>query len=174
MSMRYAKVAGLLAAVVALLLAAGCLGTDPGTQIGAGAKPGDTVQVHLIGTLADGTEFFNTTGVEPYMFTIGNSSVITGLEKAVIGMSPGEHKTVTIPPDEAYGPHSENMMMKVNRTQFPGELAVVGQYLSIPLADGSMVDVMVSNVTETEVTLDANHWLAGKDLTFAITLVEIV
>jgi peptidylprolyl isomerase len=174
MYMKYAKVAGLLAAVVALLLAAGCVGTDPVAPAEAGAKSGDTVRVHYIGTLADGTEFDNSTGGEPYMFTLGNDTVIPGFEQAVIGMSPGEKKTVTVPVDQAYGPHHENQTVKINRTEFPDELAVVGQYLTLPLADGNMIPVVVSNVTETDVTLDANHHLAGKNLRFEITLIEIV
>jgi peptidylprolyl isomerase len=174
MYMKYAKVAGLLAAVVALLLVTGCVGTDPVTPAEAGAKSGDTVRVHYIGMLADGSEFNNSTGGEPYMFTIGTDTVISGFEQAVIGLTPGETRMVTVPADEAYGPHDENRTIKINRTEFPDELAVVGQYLTLPLADGNMINVVVSNVTETDVTLDANHYLAGKDLTFKITLIEIM
>lgn len=141
----------------------------------AQAKYGDTVKVHYTGRLADGTVFDSSLDRDPLQFTIGEGHLIPGFQQAVIGMNPGESKTATIPADEAYGPHREEMVVVVDREQFPRHLRPqVGQQLEIHQADDRTIVVMVTDVTETSVTLDANHPLAGKDLTFEIELVEIV
>ena len=120
----------------------------------AAAKAGDTVRVHYTGTLGDGEVFDSSDGGEPLEFTLGEGEVIAGFDEAVTGMSPGDEKTVTIPADEAYGERSEELVMRVPRTQLPPDLEV--------------------EVGDDHVLLDANHPLAGADLTFALTLVEIL
>jgi peptidylprolyl isomerase len=138
------------------------------------AKSGDTVKVHYTGTLDDGTIFDTSANREPLEFTIGDGRIIPGFEKAIIGMSTTESKTIKISCDKAYGPYNNEMVMVVEKRQFPPHItAEVGQHLQIPRADGQTIIVVVANVNESQITLDANHPLAGKDLTFDIQLVEI-
>ncbi|WP_217126435.1 FKBP-type peptidyl-prolyl cis-trans isomerase [Hydrogenophilus thiooxidans] len=136
------------------------------------AQAGDTVQVHYKGTLADGSVFDSSEGRDPLQFTLGAGQVIPGFEKAVEGMQVGERKTITIPADEAYGQRSERAMLQVPREQLPPEIEPqVGLQLVMQRADGQQIPVVVAEVTETYVTIDANHPLAGYDLTFEIELV---
>jgi len=141
----------------------------------AGAKNGDTVKVHYTGKLEDGTVFDTSVERDPLQFTIGQGQVIPGFEQAVVGMNPGESKTSKIPADKAYGPHRKEMILVVDRNQIPVELKPkVGQQLQSRQAEGRTIRVTVTDVSESSVTLDANHPLAGKDLTFDIQLVEVV
>jgi len=136
------------------------------------AQAGDTVQVHYTGTLSDGTVFDSSQGREPLQFTLGAGEVIPGFEKAVAGMSVGERKTVTIPADEAYGARSPQAILQVPRQQFPQEIdPQPGLQLVMQRSDGHQIPVVVVEVTETHVVIDANHPLAGHDLTFEIELV---
>lgn len=138
----------------------------------AETKYGDVVRVHYTGRLDDGTVFDSSVGRDPLQFTIGNGEIIPGFEQAVIGMKPGEEKTIKILSDEAYGPHNEEMVMEIDRDQFPADLNLrVGLQLQMHQENGRSFPVMVVNISETYVTLDANHPLAGKDLTFDIALV---
>ncbi len=139
------------------------------------AQRGDTVQVHYTGKLEDGTVFDTSTNRDPLQFTIGEGQIIPGFEQAVVGMNPGESKTVTIPMEQAYGPHREEMVLEVDRKQFPEHLnPEVGQQLQVRQQNGQTMIVTVVEVSDTNVTLDANHPLAGEDLTFDIHLVGIV
>lgn len=139
------------------------------------AKPGDTVKVHYTGKLDDGTVFDTSAEREPLEFTVGDGQVIPGFEQAVVGMNPGDSKTAKIPADEAYGPHRAEMVLQVGRDQFPPNIEPeVEQQLQIRQPDGQSFVVTVTDISETDVTLDANHPLAGEDLTFDIKLVEIV
>lgn len=141
----------------------------------AQAAIGDTVRVHYTGSLDDGTVFDTSSGREPLEFTIGGGQVIPGFDSAVSGMSPGDSETVKIPAEEAYGPHQEEMMLEVDRAQVPAELnPQVGERLEIKQQNGQSVPVTVTKVTETLITLDGNHPLAGKALTFEIELVDVV
>ena len=141
----------------------------------AQATTGDTVRVHYTGTLHDGTTFDSSEGREPLEFTVGGGQVIPGFEQAVEGMEPGDTKTVEIPADDAYGPKREEMMLQVSPDQFPeGVDPELGQQLQLSQPDGQNVVVRVTDVQDDAVTLDANHPLAGEDLTFEITLDEIV
>lgn len=136
------------------------------------ARYGDVVRVHYTGRLDDGTVFDSSVGRDPLQFTIGNGEIIPGFEQAVIGMKPGETKTVKIMSDEAYGPHNEEMVLEIDRNQFPADLNLrVGLHLQMHQENGRSIPVMVVDISETCVTLDANHPLAGKDLTFDIELV---
>jgi peptidylprolyl isomerase len=138
------------------------------------AKPGDTVKIHYTGKLDDGTVFDSSVDREPLEFTLNSGQVIPGFDQAVVGMSPGETKTEKIPMDQAYGPYREEMVVEVSRQQMPPELQPeVGQQLQVQQTDGQTIPVVVAEVTDSTVTLDANHPLAGEDLTFEIQLVEI-
>jgi peptidylprolyl isomerase len=139
----------------------------------AQAKSGDTVRVHYTGTLQDGEVFDSSEGHDPLEFTLGEGQVIAGFDDAVEGMDEGERKIVTIPSGDAYGEHREELLLRVPRSQFPHDVEPeVGQELQMAQGDDMFV-VTVREVGEDAVTLDANHPLAGKDLTFALTLVEI-
>ena len=138
-------------------------------------KHGDTVKIHYTGKLEDGTIFDTSAKRDPLQFTIGAGQVISGFEEAVVGMNPSESKTVKVPADKAYGPHREEMVSVVDQNKIPKNLKLeLGQQLQIPQEDGQKVIVAVTNISESSVTLDANHPLAGKDLTFDIQLIEIL
>ena len=141
----------------------------------AQAKKGDTVKVHYTGKLEDGTVFDSSIKRDPLQFTIGEGKLILGFEQAVVGMKPGESKTTKITADKAYGPHREEMLLEVNRNEFPEHLKPkVGEQLQVRQPNGQTIIVTVIDVSEANVKLDANHPLAGKDLTFDIQLIEIV
>ena len=138
------------------------------------AKSGDKVKVHYTGKLEDNTVFDSSKDRPPLEFTIGSGSIIPGFENAVIGMETGESKTFTIPPDEAYGQPRDELKMEVNKSDFPDDITPeVGQQLQMKRADGNVINVVVADMEGEKVTLDANHPLAGKALTFDIELVEI-
>lgn len=138
------------------------------------AKNGDTVKVHYTGTLEDGTEFDSSRDREPLEFTLGQGQTIEGFENAILGMKVGEKKTVDIPPNQAYGEYNEEWVVEMERSEFPEDLTIeIGQQLPMMTQTGSVFYVTVVAVSETTVTVDANHHLAGKDLTFEIELVEI-
>ena len=138
------------------------------------AQLGDTVKVHYTGKLEDGTVFDSSAERDPLEFSLGEGRVIAGFEEAVVGMSPGDSKSANIPADQAYGPYRQEMVMVVDRQQIPADLSVnVGQQLQIRQKSGEAIPVIVTDVSESKVTLDANHPLAGRDLTFDIRLVEI-
>ena len=137
-------------------------------------KSGDTVRIHYTGTLADGTTFDSSQGRDPLEFTVGSGQIIPGLDKAMTGMEPGEKKTVEVPSEEAYGPVHDEARQHVPRTEIPDHIPLdLGTQLQVQTPTGQTVQVVVADVTEEQVTLDANHPLAGKDLTFAIELVDI-
>lgn len=138
------------------------------------AKKGDTVRVNYTGKFDDGTVFDSSEGRQPLEFTVGEGQVIEGFDEGVVGMSPGESKTVTIPMEKAYGPHRQDRVLAVNRKEFPPNIEPeVGQQFEIQQPHGRAIAVTVTDVSEEAVTLDANHPLAGEDLTFEIQLVEI-
>ncbi len=138
------------------------------------AKRGDTVHVHYRGTLDDGTEFDSSAGTDPIVFTIGAGQVIPGFEDALEGMSVGEKKTEHIAAGNAYGDHREELVFTVPREQMPeGAEVEVGDMLRVGFPDGSNAAVQVAALDDDSVTLDANHPLAGKNLTFELELVAI-
>jgi peptidylprolyl isomerase len=140
----------------------------------AQAKPNDTVKVHYTGKLNDGTVFDSSIEREPLQFTLGEGQVIPGFENAVLGMTAGESKTITIAADQAYGPRRDDLILAVGRDQFPTDITPeVGQQLQVRQTNGDVALVTVAEVGEAAVKLDANHPLAGHDLTFDIQLVEI-
>jgi peptidylprolyl isomerase len=138
------------------------------------ADYGDTVQVNYTGKLADGTVFDSSVERGPLEFTLGAGQTIPGFEKAVLGMKVGEKKTVTIPADEAYGPRRDELVAEVPREKLPSDMTPeVGQQLLMRQPDDGEIVVTITEVTDDTVTIDANHPLAGKDLTFEIELVKI-
>lgn len=139
------------------------------------ATSGDTVRVHYTGTLADGETFDSSKGKDPLEVTLGASQVIPGFEKAIVGMEEGETRSTTIPAAEAYGEPQPEMRFEVDRSQLPEDLEPeVGQQLAVRQPDGQAVPVLIAELDEEKVTLDANHPLAGRDLSFELELVEIV
>ena len=138
-------------------------------------KEGDTVKVHYTGTIADGTVFDSSREREPLEFKLGEGKLIPGFEKAVVGMNVGDTSKVTIPSDEAYGEKREDMVIDVDRGQIPPDIKPeVGQQLQIQQKDGGAIPVVITEITDETVQLDANHPLAGQDLTFEIEVVEVV
>ena len=139
------------------------------------AKKGKTVKVHYTGTLDDGTVFDSSLARDPLEFTVGGGMVIAGFDDAVDGLAVGEYRTVHIPAAKAYGPHYPENVFAVPRDQFPPHMhPEVGQKMQIPHPQAGMITVTVSQMTDLEVTLDANHDLAGKDLNFTVQLIEIL
>lgn len=141
----------------------------------AQAKHGDTVRINYTGRLTDGTVFDTSRNRHPLQFTLGKGQVIAGFEQAVAGMSPGETKTATIPVELAYGPRRGDLVVTVDRSRMPADVDPrVGQRLELTQADDRNILVTVTGVTETTLTLDSNHPLAGKELTFDIELLAII
>ena len=138
------------------------------------AKSGDTVIVHYTGTLDDGTQFDSSQGRDPLQFTLGAGQVIAGFDEAVDGMAVGDTKKVTIPADQAYGPHRPEMVQEVARGDIPDHIELSeGMQLQASQPGGQPVVLTVTSFNEETVTLDANHALAGKDLTFELELVAV-
>lgn len=138
------------------------------------AKAGDTVHFHYTGTLQDGSVFDSSEGREPLSFTLGSGQIIPGLDAALDGMTVGEAKTVTIPPEQAYGPRDPQARQAVPREQIPADIPVEpGTMLQMQTPDGQAVPVTVAEVDDKQVVLDANHPLAGQELTFAVEIVAI-
>lgn len=154
------------------------------------AQPGSKVKVHYTGRLADGEVFDSSIDLpgespgespgdssqigEPLEFVIGSGQMIPAFEQGVIGMEPGESKTVNIPAEDAYGPHHPQAVIEVERSQFPSNMPLeVGSVVQGNAPDGKQVPFTVVEVTASIVTLDRNHPLAGKDLTFEIQLVQV-
>ncbi len=138
------------------------------------AKTEDMVKVHYTGRLEDGTEFDSSREASPLEFTVGGGEVIPGFEQAVVGMQPGESKTVRIPAEQAYGEHHDQLVANLERKDIPENLDLqVGNQLEVTQESGEKFLVTVTDLNEETVTLDANHPLAGKDLIFDIDLLEI-
>jgi peptidylprolyl isomerase len=139
------------------------------------ATHGNTIKVHYTGSLLDGTVFDSSKKREPLEFQIGSGHLIPGFENGVIGMAVGDTRRVTIPDMEGYGPKNKDLIVKIKRKNLPaGITPEVGQRLQINKPDGQPFGVTVTGVNETDVTLDANHPLAGETLIFELELVEIL
>ena len=138
------------------------------------ATSGDSVRIHYTGTLADGTVFDSSEGRAPLEFKLGSGMVIKGFDDGVTGMVVGEKKTVNIPCADAYGEFQPEMVQDVPRAQIPAEIPVeVGLMLQMQSPDGQVLPVKITKFDDETITLNANHELAGKDLTFALELVSI-
>lgn len=134
----------------------------------------DNISLHYKGTLNNGELFDSSEGRDPLKFEVGAGQVIPGFDKAVVGMEVEESKKFTIPADEAYGQVKEELVYEVPKNAIPADLnPTKGQRLVSNLEDGRQIPVTVAKVTEETITLDANHPLAGQDLTFDIKIVSI-
>ena len=141
----------------------------------AEAERGNTVRIHYTGTLQDNSQFDSSHGRAPLEFTLGNGEVLKGVDEAVVGMKPGEEKVVTIPAEEAYGPHREDFVHEVERSRISKEVDLkVGTVLQATNGAGDKISMTVVSFDDNTVQVDANHPLAGEDLTFDLKLVEIV
>lgn len=137
-------------------------------------KSGDMVKVHYHGRLTDGTTFDSSAGREPLQFEVGSGQVIAGFDTGVTGMTVGEKKTIEIPADQAYGPKDPSMMVEFPINQFPEDMTPeAGMRLNMTNGQGQVIPVVITEVGEETVMLDANHPLAGQDLVFDIELVNI-
>ncbi|MDJ0931713.1 peptidylprolyl isomerase [Breoghania sp.] len=137
-------------------------------------KAGDTVRIHYKGTLNNGSVFDSSEGRAPLEFTVGAAQIIPGLDKALPGMSKGEEKSVTVPAEEAYGAVDPAAKHEVPRDKIPADISLeIGTQLQVQTSTGQVMLVKMEEVTEEKVVLDANHPLAGEDLTFDISLVSI-
>jgi peptidylprolyl isomerase len=137
-------------------------------------RKGDSVKVHYTGRLDDGTVFDSSAGKAPLEFTVGSGQVIAGFDEAVMGMVAGQSKTVLIPVDKAYGVRNEQMVITTPLEHVPPDLnPELGMRLEMGGANGELIRVVVTEITDSHITLDANPPLAGKELTFDIELVEI-
>lgn len=135
------------------------------------AAEGDTVKVNYTGKLEDGTIFDTSEGSEPLQFTIGDGRMIPGFDQGVRGMAVGETKSITLTPDQAYGEHTDDRIIRVGKSAFPPDMQLTeGMQLQSPTG----MPVTVLKIDADSVTIDANHPLAGKTLTFDVTLVEII
>ncbi len=140
----------------------------------AKAKKGDQIAIHYTGELSDGTVFDSSKDREPLSFTLGEGQLIEGFEEAVYGMTEGELRRVTIPPEKAYGPRTDELMIDLPRSQFPESITLEeGQQLQIQNGESGEMLVSIAKVTAQTVTLDANARLAGETLTFDLELVSI-
>jgi peptidylprolyl isomerase len=137
-------------------------------------KGGDTVKVHYTGRFDNGEMFDTSEGADPLVFKVGGGQVIPGFDAALLGMQIGETKNIVIPPEQAYGMRQEELVQTITREQFRlnGVDPEVGMAIEMHTPDGS-IPLVITDLTETSVTLDANHPLAGEELHFALTLVEI-
>lgn len=138
------------------------------------AKSGDTIRIHYKGTLKSGEVFDSSEGRDPLEFTLGSGMIIKGLDDAIYGMIVGEKKVAEIACADAYGPLNPAARQAVPRSEFPDDIpAEIGTQLQMQSPEGQVIPVVIADVSETEITLDANHPLAGQDLTFDFEITGI-
>jgi peptidylprolyl isomerase len=138
-------------------------------------KKGDKVKVHYHGRLTNGETFDSSEGRQPLEFEVGSGSVIKGFDDGVTGMEVGDKKTINIPVDEAYGQKNPEMLIEMPKDRFPAELELeVGLPLMMSNGEGQNFQVIIHEIQDESVVLDANHPLAGQDLIFDLELVDIV
>lgn len=139
------------------------------------AREGDTVRVHITGSLDDGTEVATTGGKEPMELTIEEGTRVTALQQSTLGMAPGEKKTIRLESDQAFGEHRPELVWQIPRSTIPDNINLtVGTQLQVSLKSGHPVQATVIDIDMDQVTLDANPPHAGQALNFDIELVEIV
>lgn len=138
------------------------------------AKKGDKVKVHYHGRLNDGSTFDSSAGRQPLEFEVGSGMVIKGFDDGVTGMSVGDKKTISIPAEDAYGSRQEEMVIEFPKDNFPADIEPeVGMTLNMHSDNGQELPVIITNINDDTITLDANHPLAGKELIFDIELVDL-
>jgi FKBP-type peptidyl-prolyl cis-trans isomerase 2 len=137
-------------------------------------KFGDSITVNFIGKLDDGTIFDSSEETGPLEFTVGQDGIISGFSQAVVGMEVGESRTVRLEAESAFGPYIKELVQKVDRNQFPAHIKPeVGQVLQVRSEDGLSFPIRVIGLSDQHITLDANHPLAGKPVTFEIQVLDI-
>lgn len=137
-------------------------------------KQGDTIKVDYTGILDDGTVFDSSEGKEPIQFKVGEGKVIKGFDDAVQGMEVGQEKEFKIPSKEAYGEQNDKLLQKIPRDKIPGKIELKkGAVLKLQTKEGPEIGAIVKDFDDKEVTIDFNHPLAGKDLTFKIKIVSV-
>jgi peptidylprolyl isomerase len=138
------------------------------------AQCGDTVKVHITGWVENGTDFVGLRDTDPLEFTLGQGEVMPNFENAVIGMEVGETKTITLPPDDAYGERHEDLIVSVKKSDFPESvIPVIGEQLRVRLEGSDPIEMTVMDISEDTIILDGNHPLAGYSFTYTIQLVVI-
>ena len=138
------------------------------------AKKGDQVKVHYTGKLTSGEQFDSSAGRSPLAFTVGAGQMIKGFDEAIPGMAVGDKKTINISPEDAYGPKNESAIIEFPKANIPADIKLEpGMKLQLQNAEGHPVPVVVHEIKDDVVILDANHELAGKELVFDIELMEI-
>ena len=141
----------------------------------AQVKEGDVVRVHYTGKLTSGEQFDSSAGREPLEFTVGAGQMIKGFDAAMPGMSVGEKKTINIPAEDAYGPKNDEAIIQFPKEHVPADMKLEpGMQLTLSDPNGNPVPVVVVEVKEEVIVLDANHFLAGEELVFDVELVEIL
>lgn len=141
----------------------------------AQVKEGDVVRVHYTGKLNNGEQFDSSVGREPLEFTVGAGQMIKGFDAAMPGMNVGEKKTINIAPEDGYGEKSEDAIIEFPKENIPEDMKLeAGMPLTLTNQEGQPVPVIVIEVKDDVVILDANHFLAGQELVFDIELVEII
>lgn len=141
----------------------------------AKAQNGNTVKVHYVGTLDNGSQFDSSTGREPLEFQIGEGMLLPKFEDAVIGLEPGESVNVSIPAEEAYGPKREDLVIKIEKDKLPPTISPeMGMKLQMNTPQGETLVLNIIEINDDSIVVDANHELAGEKLNFKIDLVEIV
>ena len=137
-------------------------------------KTGDQVKVHYTGKLTNGEQFDSSVGREPLEFTVGAGQMIKGFDDAMPGMTVGEKKTINIAPEDAYGERSEEAIIEFSKENVPADMVLEpGMPLTLSNQEGQPVPVIVVEVKDDVIILDANHFLAGQELVFDVELVEI-
>ena len=138
--------------------------------------PGNTVSIHYVGRLEDGTVFFSTENKDPFIFTHGQGAVVPRVQQAVLGMALGESKSVHVPEEEAYGAYKPSLAVKLDRAEFDkrGIKAKIGLEFGVRQTDGEPLPVRVTDMDDSTVTVDANHPLAGHSIIFDLLLVDIL
>jgi peptidylprolyl isomerase len=138
-------------------------------------KNGDRVKIHVTEKLEDGTLIYSTLNHDPLSFTIGEGKFIRGLEEAVLGMGPGDKKNVKVSPENGFGPYHEDLLIEIDKKSIPPSIEpCVGQKLEMSRGDSGKTQVLVKEVSDTSIKVDANHPLAGKNLMFEIELIDYI
>ncbi len=135
---------------------------------------GHNIAVHYTGTFEDGEVFDSSRERGPLNFEVGAGQMIKGFDDAVVGMKVGESKEITLPPEEAYGPRNEELLIEMDRANFPEDMELEeGMQLQLTNQNGQPVPATVDHIGEEKIAMDVNHPMAGKTLIFAIEIVEI-
>ena len=138
------------------------------------AKNGDKVKLHYTGKIKNGEVFGTSRDREPLEFSIGSGSILPGIENGIIGMQIGDNRTIELAPEDAFGPAQEGLTLDMKKSEFPENMTfTVGETIPMQRKNGNFILVMIKEVKEDTITLDANHPLAGRTLIFDVELLDI-